>query len=328
MEHAEIRRKLSAYLDDTVGVEEKGEIKKHLAGCGNCRRALADLEWTVGHLKRIPDIEPPPWLTAKIMVRALQEGAAPPRFWQRLFFPLRVKLPLGAVALVLLCATGYYLARMAGLQPPAGTVNPASEETRRLPAPPAPKQGTVLPGTSPAASSPVSPADSGTPVTVLQSRPEPLTPVSPPVPAAAPAPAPAPLPARPLKRMPEPELQPEAEGITPDSEAGHPFPREGKGGSRGGAKVPAEETLPAGEAEVTLLVDDPAAATGAIEQLVTRLDGRISGHTYSGENHLLFIVIEAQKIPVLLNRLGRIGTIRARPQVIEGGGVVDLAIRW
>ena len=111
MEHTEIRRNLSAYLDGAVSPDEKAQIEEHLASCGVCRGALADLERTVGHLKSLPDVEPPPWMTAKIMARVREAAEKKPAFWQRIFLPFQVKLPLQALALVILCVTGYYLAR-------------------------------------------------------------------------------------------------------------------------------------------------------------------------------------------------------------------------
>ena len=41
MEHEDMRRKLSAYLDNAVTAEEKAEIKRHLGSCGTCRGAIA-----------------------------------------------------------------------------------------------------------------------------------------------------------------------------------------------------------------------------------------------------------------------------------------------
>ncbi len=85
----------------------------------------------------------------------------------------------------------------------------------------------------------------------------------------------------------------------------------------------------AGKAEITLVVDDPATAAGIIEESVTRLGGRINGHSYSDESHLLIIRIGTQKVPALLGRLERIGTVQERPQLPKGAtGTVDLTIRW
>jgi hypothetical protein len=83
------------------------------------------------------------------------------------------------------------------------------------------------------------------------------------------------------------------------------------------------------EAEFVLRVDDPGAAVGRIEQVITHFGGRISGHSYSEDRYLLFAQIDARRVPDLLDRLGQIGTVQERPQLpAETGGKVDLVIRW
>lgn len=328
MEHAEIRRKLSAYLDNAVSGEEKEEIKRHLGRCGNCRVALADLELTVERLRSLPEVEPPPWLAGKIMAKVRDAAAPKPRLWQRLFFPLHVKLPLEALALLFICVTGYYLARTAGPELPLTAPPPATREETPAPAaaPPQPSAPQIpLPeAPSPLPPAALPPAAPAAPAALPQQKME--------APAIAPLPPPAPAPAMPAKPMPPPELQSADEEVGAGRGAGLPLLREGKGASRGimeQKKGAGDEALSPGRAEVTLRVSDPDAAAGAIEQAVTRHGGRISGHAYSGESHLLFIRIEAQRLPGLLDRLGRIGTVLERPHTTAGGGeMVELAIRW
>jgi hypothetical protein len=102
MEHGEIRRRLPAYLDNAVAAEEKEEIKRHLARCGSCRGEIADLELTVGYLKSLPEVDPPPWLTARIMATVRDETGLGKSLLRRLFSPLHLKLPVEAVAIVFL----------------------------------------------------------------------------------------------------------------------------------------------------------------------------------------------------------------------------------
>ncbi|MCM2358044.1 MAG: DUF2275 domain-containing protein [Geobacteraceae bacterium] len=325
MEHAEIRRKLSAYLDNAVSGEEKEEVKRHLGRCGNCRAALADLEMTIGRLRSLPQVEPPPWLAGKIMAK-VREAAAPKRgLWQRLFFPLHVKLPLAALALLFICVAGYYLARTVSPELPLTAPPPVAREEAPAPAT-APPQPSAPQTSLPEAPAPLPPAAPGSPAAVPQQKME--------APATAPLPSPAqaPTPAMPAKPMPPPELQSADEEIGVGREALRPLGREEKGVSRGmmqQKKAAEDEALPAGKAEVTLRVSDPATAAETIEQAVTRHGGRISGQAYSGESHLLFIRIEAQRLPGLLDRLGRIGTVLERPPLSAGAdGTVELAIRW
>lgn len=332
MEHTEIRRKLSAYLDNAVSAEEKEKIKRHLGSCGNCRGALADLEWTIGHLKRLPEVEPPAWFTAKIMAKVRDSSAPQPNLWHRLFFPLRVKLPLEAIALIFLSVTGYYLVRTVGTQvsqivPPqvSGSAPPPAASSSQRP-----------------------PALSGTPAVVPLNKGGGAASAPYPPPVAAPVAVPAlpdteaaPASAMPDRIVPEPELQPTAEWGIPNRTAVSPATKEENVAPRKMIKEKkgADETLqPAGadrapaelrEAEVTLSMDDPGAAAGRIEQVVTHFGGRISGHSYSADRYLLFAQIEARKLPDLLYRLGQIGTVQERPQLPAGsGGKVNLVISW
>jgi hypothetical protein len=327
MEHEDMRRKLSAYLDNAVTAEEKAEIKRHLGSCGTCRGAIADLELTVGYLKTLPVVEPPPWLTAKIMAKIRALAAPRPTLRQRLFYPLHVKLPIEAFALIFLCVTGIYLARTIVTQapltsssyvPPHASV-PSSIASPSASIPPGKMKG-AHPGILPQPQALLAPP---TPVP-LQPQPE-L--------------APAPVTARPVGKTPEPELQPADEGFMQEREVPQSSGKEDKalphGAAKRAKKTTADEALPVPGAtpgekgEIALAVDDPAAAGGAIEEAVTRLGGRISGHSYSVESHLLIIRIGAQKVPALLDRLERIGTVQEKPQLSKGAtGTVDLTIRW
>jgi len=137
----------------------------------------------------------------------------------------------------------------------------------------------------------------------------------------------------------EPELRPTDEGIVSDFDTANPVfeakpsgavKRERKGASEDalrGAEAPA--AVSSRKEEIALEVDDPVAATGSIEEAVTRFGGRINGHSYSEESHLLFIRIGAPNYPRLIDRLGRIGTMQEHPQLTPGTvGMIDLVIRW
>lgn len=362
MEHTEIRRNLSAYLDNAVSPEEKAEIEAHLARCGSCRLALVDLERTVGHLKSLPEVEPPPLLTARIMAHVRDAAEPQPGFWRRMFLPLRVKLPLEALALVFLCVTGYYLARTNAPLVQLTALSPASREETPLPAsvPPAPQKKTPSPAAPPKALPQAPRAASRMPDAVSKQEAE--TPAYAPPPAHAPAPlstppAAAPAPAYPL---PAPDLRAADEWIESRREAelsarryrddvsggmmrkramsdGTRYSTQSSGGGSSGelwSEQPEQMERP-GQAEpperieVTLRVNDPAGAVGAIEAAVTRSGGRIVRRVYGEASHLLFVQVETGKAPELMGRLERIGTLQKPPQVSgPEGGTVDLTIRW
>jgi hypothetical protein len=315
MEHEEIRQKLSAYLDNAVNVEEKAEIKRHLGGCGSCRGAIADLDLTIGYIKSLPEIEPPSWLTTKIMARVMDKALPRPGLWQRLFLPLHVKLPIEALIVSFLCITGYYHAWIIGSQvpqtklstlrqhalaPPPVMESPASIIIRN-------KMKSPHPATLP----PLVMAPS--PITTLPELEAPPT--------------------RPTEHMPEPELLPENEDMMSESGGTQPLARDEKGAvpsavNRSG-DAPAVESTTADKVEVALTVDDPEGAARTIEEIVARVGGRISGHSYGDDTHLLLIRIGAQNMQELLARLARIGTVREGPQLATGtSGSLDLSISW
>jgi hypothetical protein len=69
MDHDDIRHKLSEYIDDAVTPGEKEAIEAHLAACGECSDALRELRKTIEHVRAVEEIEPPAWLTRKVMAR-------------------------------------------------------------------------------------------------------------------------------------------------------------------------------------------------------------------------------------------------------------------
>lgn len=110
MECDRIQKQLSAYLDDTLSSAEKGVIDNHLKLCPKCRKSLADLEMTVRSIKGLEEIIPPPWLTQKIMTRVKIEAELTKKnLWQKLFYPLHVKLPIEAFGVFLIALTALYV---------------------------------------------------------------------------------------------------------------------------------------------------------------------------------------------------------------------------
>jgi hypothetical protein len=111
MEHNAIRHMLSEYLDGSVSAQDKTEIENHLKTCPECENALQELRKTVEQIKSIEEIEPPAWMTQKIMAKVRAEAEEQKGFFQRLFFPLSIKLPIQAVAVAFLTITVLYVYR-------------------------------------------------------------------------------------------------------------------------------------------------------------------------------------------------------------------------
>lgn len=109
-----IQDRLSAFLEDELDPGERGLVEAHLAQCLRCRQELALLRRTVSTLRSLEEIDVSPRLTAGIQagIRARQRSR-----WQDLaswlFFPIHIKVPLEALALVLITFGAVYLYRSA-----------------------------------------------------------------------------------------------------------------------------------------------------------------------------------------------------------------------
>lgn len=111
MECKDIREKLSAYLEGSVSPEESRLIEEHLNSCQECRTSLEELKKAGELVKNLGEVEPPAWLTPKIMSRVRAEGEKKRGIFQKLFYPLHIKVPIEALATVLIAVTAVYVFR-------------------------------------------------------------------------------------------------------------------------------------------------------------------------------------------------------------------------
>jgi len=111
MECKGIREKLSAYLEGMNSPEERRLIEEHLHSCEICRQDLEDLRKAGERVRGLEEVEPPPGMTKKIMSRIREEEAGKRGILQKLFYPLPVKIPLEAVAMVFIAVIAVYVFR-------------------------------------------------------------------------------------------------------------------------------------------------------------------------------------------------------------------------
>jgi hypothetical protein len=100
MECSDVREKLSAYMEGIVPPEEKPLIDEHLKVCERCSESLADLKKALKLVRNLEEVEPPPWMTQKVMARVRSEPELKRGILQRLFYPLYIKLPIEAFAVI------------------------------------------------------------------------------------------------------------------------------------------------------------------------------------------------------------------------------------
>jgi hypothetical protein len=105
-----IRKKLAARIEGDLSQGDEALVSEHLAVCPQCRETYSDLQKTLTHLKSLEEIEPPEWLTQKVMARVREEARKKEAgiTWLSSF---RFTLPLGAVATVLIAVVAIYIYR-------------------------------------------------------------------------------------------------------------------------------------------------------------------------------------------------------------------------
>lgn len=126
MECNRIQEKLSEYIEGPIPLDEKMLVEEHLKSCEKCREALSELKKTIGHIKNQEEIEPPSWLTQKVMAKIRAEAEPKKGLFEKLFYPLHIKLPVGAVATIAIAVTTIYIFK--AIQPEIKLAKAPSEE--------------------------------------------------------------------------------------------------------------------------------------------------------------------------------------------------------
>jgi hypothetical protein len=126
MECNNIREKFSDYIDEIISSEEKIRIEEHIKSCQECNEYLADMQRSIQYVKDIGDIEPPEWLAPKIMAQIKAEVSPKKGIFHRLFYPLYIKLPIQAVATILIVFSAFYVYKT--IQPELTFVEGTSDE--------------------------------------------------------------------------------------------------------------------------------------------------------------------------------------------------------
>jgi len=212
-----VQRKLSAFVDGELGLEQSQVVADHLAQCAACAEDYRALRQLVHWASLIPEVDPPPQFPRRIMAAALAAAAAPPARpgWSLARAVRDLRVPPQIVWAACACATAAVAIAFASMHPTSrlasakaptqlAAVQRPPVSTAAVVAPPA-----VTPAPAPAPS--VSVAER--PTTLIRRDLEP----------AAPAPAPHDPPAPRLVAVTPSKPAPEARGAgAVDS---HPAPR-------------------------------------------------------------------------------------------------------
>lgn len=110
----EIENQLPAYLEELLSPEEKKAVAGHLAACDRCSRALAELERARRLVRELEEVEPPPFFEQRIMSRVRKEAAGKQGILRRLFYPLHIKIPVPALATIVVAVLAYHVYQQGG----------------------------------------------------------------------------------------------------------------------------------------------------------------------------------------------------------------------
>src|SRR5438105_10022211 len=85
MPGAHVVEQLSAYLEGDMNPRAADSVREHLAGCGDCARACAELRAIVASARSLDRPEPPPTLWPAIEGALAADDEAPLLAWRRFF---------------------------------------------------------------------------------------------------------------------------------------------------------------------------------------------------------------------------------------------------
>lgn len=104
----QVQERLSEYLEGLLDHENRTAVQGHLFSCSRCQAEAQALAQSIQVVAELPPVEPPPGFSQKVMA-CIREEAERPRLWQRLFLPMRIKIPIHAMALLLVAGLAVYL---------------------------------------------------------------------------------------------------------------------------------------------------------------------------------------------------------------------------
>lgn len=324
--HEELRSMLPAMAGGDLSKTELALLEQHLAECRECRAELAELQLVLQAMRETPELEPPPWLATRIMAQVREEAASRTGWFARLFLPLQIKLPLEALALVMICATVWYVVQDVERSQQRPQIPPAADAPAAAPAREADR---VSEAETPHATVPVTPPSLAVapkaepPSSAAQVRPEAQRTQ------AAPPPQKVPEPVEQMERAKSAsESVPAPSAVSREQRAGSPLPSADRAMA---AKRKAESSGSAAGVtgmqpqRLRLVVDDQTTIAETLEVIVPRLGGTILERRTGSAR----VRIPEDRLPELVEQLARSGRIAERPVMdTTGDKMLELLIIW
>jgi hypothetical protein len=132
----DVQGQLSEYVDLSLSASQLALIEEHFVACSDCREEAELLAESVRQVSSLPLLDTPLGFTQRVMSHVgeadLQLG-----FWQKFLLPLSGKMPVPALALVIVSVLGIYLVQK---EPPqqhfaSAPATPSPVEQESTPAP-------------------------------------------------------------------------------------------------------------------------------------------------------------------------------------------------
>ncbi len=109
MECNNIKEQLSAHIDNQLSADDRSRVDEHLKGCADCTLYMDDLKRTIAYSKGLEQVEPPAWLTQKVMSRIREAEEQKKGFLWKLFHPVSIKGPVQVIATLAVAVTAFYV---------------------------------------------------------------------------------------------------------------------------------------------------------------------------------------------------------------------------
>jgi len=100
MNCGQIQKMLPACLDGILSKTENALIENHLASCDSCRAAFEEYQRARKLMGNLEEVEPPSGFARRIIARLEEAEAKKAGLLGKLFYPLHIKIPIQAVAMV------------------------------------------------------------------------------------------------------------------------------------------------------------------------------------------------------------------------------------
>jgi hypothetical protein len=314
MDCSTIQQKLAEYADGSLIPDDIKQIEKHLASCERCRSYASELSKTIEALKGLDDIPSPPWLAQKIMQKIRTETQPKKGLFQKLFFPLHIKLPLEAFATLLIAGAAVLIMKSIG--PDLWTVKSITEKP---PVHTLPPEKELLPKDYPKDTLAAGKAGQA-PAPAVRPKAEPSS-AQPPVPDQEPVP-PSQMPAAPAP--PAPVTRSFGAGKALDSAEGDETRQKTAPGSAQSGVSAEKKSLDI--LTVTVQVKDPEKASREIEVVLSKLRGSISSVDKREASTILTIQLDPSRTETFLKQLNRIGSMKVPRSATENSTENNLII--